>query len=80
MPSKEALEIAEKYIPDCGGDWGKSMRDGKVNGLARDIDGLRIMDLEKLGGWMTTESDRQSVAQVIYKITNWANRNDSAFL
>ena len=46
MPSREALEIAERYTPDCGGGLGLALRAGKVNGLARDIDELRVRDLE----------------------------------
>lgn len=46
MPSSEAIQIAEKYTPDCGGNWGQELRAGKVNGLALAIDELRVRDLE----------------------------------
>lgn len=42
------MQIAEQYTPDCGGGFGEKLRAGKVNGLARSIDELRVRDLEQI--------------------------------
>ena len=69
MASREAQAIAEKYIPDFGdGNWGQAMRAGKVNGLARDIDALRIADLEAAWAVLRNAADKSVLREHIMSL------------